>query len=129
MLQKFELLAEPLQIGRVQAKNRIWLAPLWTRYASVDGEVTQSLIDHYVARAKAGVGLVMQEGTAVDCRHAWRALLISKLGRYQSTIIACFSLNPPPKILVYRNLLIYYFIPLTNSFIELVALTGLSTFA
>lgn len=71
MEQKFSKLAEPICIGSMKVKNRIWMSPMWTQYASVDGEVTQLLIDHYVARAKGGAGLIYLEGAAVDPRHAW----------------------------------------------------------
>lgn len=72
MAQKFEKLAEPIKIGPMVAKNRIWMSPLWSRYATVGGEVAQTLIDHYVARAKGGMGLITQEATAVDVRHVWK---------------------------------------------------------
>ena len=49
MTQGFEKLASPIQIGPIVAKNRIWMAPMWTRFGTMDGEVTQTLIDHYVA--------------------------------------------------------------------------------
>ena len=49
MKKKFKRLAEPLRIGSVVAKNRIFSAPTWTLFASSEGEVTQVLIDHYLA--------------------------------------------------------------------------------
>lgn len=67
----FKRIAEPIKVGPMVAKNRIWFAPCWTRFASVNGEVTQQLIDHYVARARGGVGLITQEATAVDGNHIW----------------------------------------------------------
>lgn len=70
-MNEFKRLAEPLRIGSMSTNNRIWMAPMWTRMASPDGEVTQTLIDHYVARAKGGVGQVCQEATAVDGLHRW----------------------------------------------------------
>ena len=71
MKKLFSNLAKPLQIGTLMAKNRIWFSPVWTRFASVQGEVTQKLIDHYTARARGGAGLITQEATAVDGRHVW----------------------------------------------------------
>lgn len=68
----FEELASQIRIGALVAKNRIWMSPMWTRFATVEGEVTQTLIDHYVARAKGGIGLITLEATAVDPRHVWR---------------------------------------------------------
>ncbi|MGA3207462.1 MAG: FAD-dependent oxidoreductase [Syntrophales bacterium] len=71
MKRPFKKLSEPIRIGSMVPKNRIWLSPLWTRLASVNGEVTQLVIDHYVARAQGGAGAITQESTAVDGRHVW----------------------------------------------------------
>ena len=72
MEQKFKMLAEPIPIGPMVAQNRIWMSPMLTRFASMGGEVTQVLIDHYVARAKGGIGLITQEIAAVDRRHTYK---------------------------------------------------------
>lgn len=64
-------LAQPLKIGRLTIKNRIWQSPLWTRTAEASGEVGERMIAHYEARAKGGCGLVTQEAVAVDPAHAW----------------------------------------------------------
>ncbi len=64
-------LLEPVEIGPLTLKNRMIQSPMWTRYASVEGEVTQQLIDYYTARAKSGVGMIIQEATGVDPRHVW----------------------------------------------------------
>lgn len=68
---QFKRLREPLRIGSMVAKNRLWFAPAWTRFSTATGEVTNELIDHYVARARGGIGLITQEATAVDGRHVW----------------------------------------------------------
>ncbi len=41
------------------------MAPMGTNLANERGEVTERLIDHYVARAKGGAGLIVTEGTCV----------------------------------------------------------------
>lgn len=64
-------LSQPLRIGRLTVKNRIWQSPLWTRTAEVSGEVGERMIAHYEARAKGGCGLITQEALAVDPAHAW----------------------------------------------------------
>jgi 2,4-dienoyl-CoA reductase-like NADH-dependent reductase (Old Yellow Enzyme family) len=48
-------------IGRFEIENRIVMAPISTNLASVEGEVTQQLIDHYSRIAKGGVGLIIVE--------------------------------------------------------------------
>ena len=66
-----DVLGQPLHIGNMTAKNRIWQAPLWTRLASVTGEVTPEIIEHYRSRAKGGYGVICHEAAAVDGRHVW----------------------------------------------------------
>jgi len=71
MSKELKYLAQPIKIGNITAKNRIWEAPAWTRTASVSGEVTQTTIDHYAARARGGIGLICTEAVAVDPDHLW----------------------------------------------------------
>lgn len=54
----FPRLFEPAKIGKLKLKNRIVMLPMGTAYATPSGEVTQRTIDHYVERAKGGVGLI-----------------------------------------------------------------------
>ena len=70
-MSKPKHLGEPLRIGNVTAKNRVWLAPLWTRLGSVTGEVTPEILDHYASRAKGGLGAICHEASAVDGDHPW----------------------------------------------------------
>lgn len=55
----FPKLFERGQIGRITLKNRIVMLPMGTAYASALGEVTQKTIDHFVERARGGVGLIV----------------------------------------------------------------------
>lgn len=64
-------LTKPLKLGRLTIKNRIWNSPLWTRTASVTGEITERTIAHYEARAKGGCGVITTEACSVDGRHTW----------------------------------------------------------
>jgi len=64
-------LAQPLKLGNITVKNRIWQSPLWTRTAEFSGEAGERMIAHYVARAKGGCGLITQEALAVDPAHTW----------------------------------------------------------
>ena len=47
------------RIGKVKIRNRIVMSPMMTHFGGIMGEVTQQTIDHYVARAKGGVGLII----------------------------------------------------------------------
>ena len=62
---KFPKLFEHGFIGRLEIGNRIVMAPISTNLASVEGEVTQQLIDHYSRIAKGGVGLIIVENMCV----------------------------------------------------------------
>jgi 2,4-dienoyl-CoA reductase-like NADH-dependent reductase (Old Yellow Enzyme family)/thioredoxin reductase len=59
MSQKMEYLFKPGQIGTLKVKNRVVFSPCETLYATVDGQVTQRIIDYYVRRAEGGAGLLM----------------------------------------------------------------------
>lgn len=65
-------LTKPLKLGRFSIKNRIWNSPLWTRTASVEGEITDRTIAHYEARARGGCGVITTEACSVDGRHTWK---------------------------------------------------------
>lgn len=48
------------KIGKLTIKNRIMMAPMGMGpIADVDSCFSQRLIDHYVARAKGGTGLII----------------------------------------------------------------------
>lgn len=59
------LLLSPLQIGKLELKNRIMMSPMGTVSAKEDGKVTDWHFLHYGARALGQVGLIMLEVTAV----------------------------------------------------------------
>lgn len=59
MNPKYEGLLRAGKIGTMTLKNRIVFNPLESLYATVDGEVTQRLIDYYVRRAQGGAGLLV----------------------------------------------------------------------
>lgn len=63
---EFTTLLSPIKIGNLEIKNRFVVPPMGTNYASIDGTVTQQMIDYYTARAKGGFGLIIVEVTAVD---------------------------------------------------------------
>lgn len=61
----FPDLFKPAQIGKITLRNRIVMAPMTTYFAHTNGEVSDALIAHYVARARGGVGLIIVEAAAV----------------------------------------------------------------
>jgi 2,4-dienoyl-CoA reductase-like NADH-dependent reductase (Old Yellow Enzyme family) len=55
----------PLQLGSVTLRNRLVSAPMERNYCDTDGHMTDVYEDYLIARAEAGVALVMAEATYV----------------------------------------------------------------
>ena len=66
----FERLFAPLNIGPVEIKNRIVMAPMNTWMANADGTVSEQELGYYAARAKGGAGLIIT-GVFMASRSAW----------------------------------------------------------
>ena len=64
-MNKYEHLFQPLKVGKTEIKNRIFMPPISTNLAN-KGYVTDELIQHYAARAKGGVGLIVTEVVTVE---------------------------------------------------------------
>ncbi|MBQ7839421.1 MAG: FAD-dependent oxidoreductase [Lachnospiraceae bacterium] len=64
-MTKYTHLFEPLKVGKTTVKNRIFMPPVSTNLAD-HGYVTEELIQHYAARAKGGVGLIVSEVVTVE---------------------------------------------------------------
>ena len=73
MKVQFPKLFEPINIGSITVRNRIFMPPMWTGYASNSGESTIQDIGWYETRAKGGVGLITIDCTCVskDARIVW----------------------------------------------------------
>lgn len=60
------LLFEPFNIGhKLELANRIVMPPVVTRLATVEGKVTEELIQRYLLYAQGGAGLVITEAVSV----------------------------------------------------------------
>lgn len=70
-MERFPLLSQSLQVGQLTLKHRMIMGPMWTRQCTVNGEVTQQMIDYYAARARGGAAAIMIESTTVDRRYGW----------------------------------------------------------
>ncbi len=64
-MTKYVHLFQPLKVGKTEIKNRIFMPPISTNLAD-KGYVTEELIQHYGARAKGGVGLIVTEVVTVE---------------------------------------------------------------
>ena len=67
-------LFQPIKISSMEVKNRLVMPPMCTRLASVNGEVTDSLIAYYVERARGGAGLVIVEYCYIDEKESRAAI-------------------------------------------------------
>lgn len=56
----------PLTVKNVVLKNRIVLPPMASALATAEGAVTEKHKEHYLARARAGVGLIILEHAFID---------------------------------------------------------------
>ena len=64
-MTKYEHLFSPIKVGKTEIKNRIFMPPLSTNLAD-HGYITDELVQHYSARAKGGVGLIVSEVVTVE---------------------------------------------------------------
>jgi len=67
MNESYKKLFEPIMIGKVQVKNRFFMAPMGT-IAEVDenGAYTRRSMEYYTMRAKGGVGMIITGAHFVD---------------------------------------------------------------
>lgn len=56
------------------------MAPMTRRFAGEDGVVTDEIIEYYRLRAANEVGLIISEGTGIDCEHAYDTLTAPRFG-------------------------------------------------
>jgi 2,4-dienoyl-CoA reductase-like NADH-dependent reductase (Old Yellow Enzyme family)/thioredoxin reductase len=59
-------LLESININGMELKNRISMAPMFTKYASESGEVTEKFIEYILRRARSGVSLIILENTCIN---------------------------------------------------------------
>ncbi len=73
-------LFSPITIKTLELPNRIMMSPMFSNSAGERGIVTQNTINHYVDRARSGVGLIMTEHTSVSSKyiHPGKRLQISE---------------------------------------------------
>ena len=62
---KYEKLFSPIQINGVELKNRIVMSPMHDGLGLTGGDVNQQVIEYFAARAKGGVGLIINGFTVV----------------------------------------------------------------
>ncbi len=63
---KYKYLFTPFQLGDMTLENRITMAPLYLGYASIDGSVSNLILEYYARMAASGVSLIVVENAIVD---------------------------------------------------------------
>jgi 2,4-dienoyl-CoA reductase-like NADH-dependent reductase (Old Yellow Enzyme family)/thioredoxin reductase len=77
MRRELKNLFSPIRIGNVEIANRVVMSPMATNLCSPDGSVTEAQIDHYVARARGGVGLIIAEDCTVGPNYVARTVSLA----------------------------------------------------
>lgn len=77
-------LSEPIDIGKVQVKNRFVLPPMVRNLCTEDGRVTEEAVEHYAAISKGGMGLIIVEAAAITWEHR---ILSRNVGIYDDNLI------------------------------------------
>ena len=63
---KIRKLFQPGRLGSLKLRNRLICSPMVRNYATLDGFVTQTSLDHYESIARGGVGMIIIEATCVE---------------------------------------------------------------
>ena len=69
-MSQFEHLFQPITIGNLKVKNRIALAPTAMGTCTMEGNLTDQNLCHYLARAKGEVGWITIEHTVAQNLHS-----------------------------------------------------------
>jgi 2,4-dienoyl-CoA reductase-like NADH-dependent reductase (Old Yellow Enzyme family) len=77
-------IAEPITIGDLEIRNRTVMPPMVRNLATEDGYVTQELVDHYAARSKGKVGLIIVEAASIAKEHG---IMKRNIGIYNDSLI------------------------------------------
>jgi NAD(H)-dependent 7beta-hydroxy-3-oxo-delta4-cholenoic acid oxidoreductase len=83
-----EKLFSPINIGKMEVKNRIVMAPMTTNWAPSDGTVPEKMVEYFEARARGGVGLIIFETVTVDERFPY---IVHSVGLWDDKLIPGFK--------------------------------------
>ncbi len=85
MSKEFARLFSPIQIGPMEVKNRIALAPMANYMSDERGSMTQPQIDFMEARARGGAGLLIMGSIYVQ--HPLARFGVGQLGLYDDSLL------------------------------------------
>lgn len=77
METKYQKLFQPIKINQMEVKNRIFMSPMSTNFATAKGYVSDEMIYYYSRRAKGGVGLIVTEVTMIEPTYKYIAHTLS----------------------------------------------------
>jgi 2,4-dienoyl-CoA reductase-like NADH-dependent reductase (Old Yellow Enzyme family) len=77
-------LEDPIIIGSLEVRNRTVMPPMVRNLATEDGYVTKELVDHYAARSKGKVGLIIVEAASIAEEHG---IMKRNIGIYSDSMI------------------------------------------
>ncbi len=81
-------LADPINIGGLKVRNRTVMPPMVRNLATDDGYVTQEVVEHYAARSKGDVGLIIVEAASIAKEHG---IMKRNIGIYDDDMIPGLS--------------------------------------
>ena len=70
---------EPIKVGNKTLRNRIVMPPMEARLNTIQGDVTNEMVDYYQERAKGGAAMIIVENTFVDDAESRSSLISSGL--------------------------------------------------
>ncbi|MFQ6052702.1 MAG: tRNA-dihydrouridine synthase [Candidatus Bathyarchaeia archaeon] len=82
-MRKMHRLTDPLKVGSLELRNRIVMPPMATRLATLKGEVTDRLVEHYADRSE-DLGLLIVEHSYIAPEGRIR---LNQLGAYSDDLI------------------------------------------
>ena len=85
-MNKYPHLFEPIRIGTQTVRNRVFMPPISTNLAN-KGYVTDELVQHYGARAKGGVGLIVSEKYKSPVRCVFGSQVLQLRKEFSMTVI------------------------------------------
>src|SRR6478735_7687939 len=88
-------LFSPINIGTLEIKNRIVMAPMTVDYANADETPSDRQLAYYSERAKGGAGLITLEVCTVDAIHAHGAKVFPQIAHTGPESLAPFFRNMP----------------------------------
>ena len=65
-MSEYKMLFSPMNIGKVEIKNRVVMTAMGVDVSAPDGSVTDATVAYYTERAKGGVGLIVTEYCRVN---------------------------------------------------------------